>query len=1341
MGVTGFFRDPEFFDLLAARIVPGMMEARDPDDPIRVWVPGCSTGEEAYSLAMLLREQAEECNLRVETQIFASDADPAAVAAAHAGLYPGDVAADVTPKRFDRFFRSDGGLCRVREEVRENMVFTLHNVLSDPPFIRQDLINCRNLFTNLSRKTQHKILPLLFHALKPGGTLLLGPSGKAGEHEELFEVVDKRWKVFRRKKATLRQPVCLPVIDRLRQSRSAEEEADRQKAFRPRAIIERELLKLRACPAILVNRKTEVLGQYGELGPYLCVPEDGLCVDLDTIARDHLRVHLRNALQLAEGRGEAVRLQNIRFGRNGDRLCDLAVHPVEEQAGQPLFLILFEEHPAGSISAGGLSAIPPDFHRDDVIRLLEEQLRRPGEQPQSSIVNQGRPREDLRSSNEEPTSLNEELEEVQAVNEELAALNTDLQTRLAELGQVDLSGRRQMVNTAQDITERIWLEKQLAEREELFRALFENFHLPMLVLDMESGAILKANPAAREYYGYDGPTLESMHIGQINVLPPEDIRRNLERAAGQERKRFEFTHRLASGELREVEVASGPVMAAGRRVLFSIVLDIADRKRAESALREREDQMRLFVEHAPAAIAMFDRDMRYLAVSRRWLADLNLPADVLGKNHYDLFPDLPERWKEIHRRCMEGTSARHDNDRFERQNGSVIHLKWEVQPWYAASGKVGGIVIFSEDITERKEAVEILRRKTAEMDALLSSVQDYLYIFDAGGRFMFANRKLLDLWGLSLEEASGRTMRELEYPAEVEAALDTARRSVFRTGRIVTNETRYTSPTGVEGAFENILAPVLNAEGNVVFVAGSSRDISEKARIFRELRQAKERAESADQAKSRFLANMSHELRTPISGIVGAIQVLAGEDVSPRQAELLEVMEHSATALLHTLNDILDLSKSTSQGIELHEEAFDLEALVRNTTKIFAFQAAKKHLTLTVRVARKAKEYFLGDEYRLGQILRNLVSNAVKFTETGGVEVVVDSDGDGPKDAMSLCIAVRDTGPGIPEEQIGSLFVEFRQLDDSYSKKHGGTGLGLAISKHLAEMMGGRIMVESAVGRGATFTLRIALRPVQSCRLQGAADQHFAVTGPLHILAAEDNELNRMFMRAMLEEQGHRVTFACNGTEVLAALRRDKFDLVLMDVQMPGMDGVQTTRAIRSGEDKHLPANIVIIALTAYAMQGDREKFIGAGMNGYIAKPFSMEMFDEALRSVSYSPRDNASDGQATEFDPKTTERLGRMPRKVRTDMVSLYKIQASEKTDAICEAVFQGNRSAAADEAHSLAGAVGILGMSVLRKKLLKLERLLRSDGTPSGEELTALRGALLRSVHDLEALFADTK
>jgi signal transduction histidine kinase/DNA-binding response OmpR family regulator len=502
---------------------------------------------------------------------------------------------------------------------------------------------------------------------------------------------------------------------------------------------------------------------------------------------------------------------------------------------------------------------------------------------------------------------------------------------------------------------------------------------------------------------------------------------------------------------------------------------------------------------------------------------------------------------------------------------------------------------------------------------------------------------------------------------------------------------------------------------------------------------AKEEALAASRAKSEFLANMSHEIRTPMNGVVGMTSLLLETPLTARQQDYVKTVRASGEALLALINDILDFSKMESGSLAIGRAPFSLRAVVEDSLEIVAPLAAIQGLALRHAIAEETPEALVGDVARTRQILVNLLGNAVKFTPRGEVRVELSAQ---PLDGgrYEAHFAVVDTGIGIPGEELDRLFVAFDQLDGSLARQQGGTGLGLAISRRLTELMGGRIWVESTVGQGSTFHFTLpgeaAPAPPRRPADPVGMDRGLARRHPLSILLAEDHPVNRRVMVGLLEHLGYEADLASNGLEVLAALECRSYDVVLMDIQMPEMDGLEVTRRIRlhTGQPRagrHQPR---IVALTAHAMSGDRERCLAAGMDGYLSKPVQIAELEAALAAAS--PREAQEEALPDPLDRKCLD----LVRDLRDGeglvgtLIEAFLTTSAADYAAVLQGADEGRWSDVGRTAHRLRGGCGVLGALRVSEVCRAIEERVRAARTGElgplverlGQELERARAAL---------------
>ncbi|MEF2230629.1 MAG: ATP-binding protein [Pseudodesulfovibrio sp.] len=518
-----------------------------------------------------------------------------------------------------------------------------------------------------------------------------------------------------------------------------------------------------------------------------------------------------------------------------------------------------------------------------------------------------------------------------------------------------------------------------------------------------------------------------------------------------------------------------------------------------------------------------------------------------------------------------------------------------------------------------------------------------------------------------------------------------------------------------------------------------------RARMERELRTANRMAQDATRAKSLFLANMSHEIRTPVGGILGMAEMMAALELPADLREHVDMIRDAARSLLTIVNDVLDLSRVEARRLQLVPADFDLRTMLDRTLAPFAAEARQKGIEFALAVDPGVDGSVRGDASRLAQVLRNLVGNALKFTAKGFVRVAVGQRDFAPG-RRCLGFTVADSGEGIPPEMQDSIFDTFVQGDSSARKRHQGTGLGLAICRELVAMMGGEIRVESEPGRGSVFAFTVCFADAGRAA-DPAPDAGGA--GPsrrLHLLLAEDNPLNQRFLTHFLTWAGHRVTVAGSGVEALEALSRHgrDLDLVLMDIQMPAMDGFETTAAIRAGDGEAFDPAIPIIALTAYAMKGDRERMVEAGMNGYVPKPVEMDVLTRAMARCldgldrepadGPEPQPTAPAGEV-DFDMDALASRYRGNVGLLREVLALFRSEAAEKL-----ALFDRGRAAddpamLREAVHGMANlASHVLALSVVRRARELETQCCKGREGGFGEELARLRADFVRLADRVE-------
>jgi len=533
--------------------------------------------------------------------------------------------------------------------------------------------------------------------------------------------------------------------------------------------------------------------------------------------------------------------------------------------------------------------------------------------------------------------------------------------------------------------------------------------------------------------------------------------------------------------------------------------------------------------------------------------------------------------------------------------------------------RVRGAVIIREDVTRWIEMERIAVGEHNRLRELLNATTDSAVLIDANGRFVALNDEAARRRSCSVDDLLGKSIYKNLDP---ETSL--FRRAMCEKVLAGAGPIQYEEQIG-NRIFWVSIYPVLDSQGAVTHLASFSREITERKHMEQALIQARQRAEASFVAKTQFLANISHELRTPLNGILGAAQLARMDTLTEDQSELWQIVGESGERLLQAINSLLDLADISSHALQPSMRSFDLHRCVASVTGNFLVQARLKGIELSAEVDPTVPAVVAGDEFRLRQILVNLLSNAIQCTQSGHVLLSlkriesIDLHGEGIfacAGGLPLLFTVEDTGVGIPPEKLPHIFESFSLAEDTLTKRYSGSGVGLAICKGLVELLGGRIWAESTPGAGSTFSFTVSFwQPEEdtAAELSDNADGH---RNEARVLIVEDERNNRFTAARMLARRGYTVLEAENGREALQVLRTTPVDVILMDIQMPVMDGITATKLIRNGELHTIDRNIPIVALTAYATSKDRVRFLREGMNDFVTKPFKATDLVNAIRKA-----------------------------------------------------------------------------------------------------------------------------
>lgn len=1183
IGVTKFFRNPETFEQLQHNIFPKIFANKRNDDVIRIWVAACSTGEEAYSLAILLTEYSERIGANQEIKIFATDIDADALQVAAAGEYSESTVADVTAERLAKFFiKRDNGGYIIHPKVRKKVVFAQHDLTSNPPFNRLDLISCRNLFIYLQPAIQERILHLFHFALNKQGYLMLGESETVteGAGVAMFSCEDKHHKLYRarigvtpalprwRDLPSLPPAIATPITPMA----TAQRNPSRQLS----EYLQRLLLDKFLPACVLINDRLDVLYLSRRVGPYLelrGIPDYNLLRMVPESVGAYARAAVNNALKHHK---QVVYKAIVDTHSNEVRNLTLLVEPLPQKqtGGLSLLLLTFEEN-----TLPNTEEIPMEFSGDtrQYMEEMEKELSYTRETLQATIEELETSNEELQSTNEELLAANEELqatnEELHAVNEELITVNAEHQYKIHELEQlnetVDNLLRCSRVGT-------VFLDRDLSIRR-FTPSIREEIHL-------RESDIGRPFMDIRHHLNY--PELHADLLEVMHTNTPRDVELQAE-----------------SGNWYLAQLS--PYLTLDGRVEGCALnlVNITERKRAEQRIHDTQERLQLAVE--TGGIGIWELDLRTNEL--QW-DDMMLYLYGINQEH---FSPSYEIWQQlIHPEDLSSI----ENALYKIKNGELLHFSQQFR-----------IICSTGELRYLRSQAKIRRDAMGQAVSLLGISWDETHDVE-NTRLLQATQRLGKVGGWELDAATLQTVwtqevyriHELEvgtftdkemginfYHPEDIPHLRNAMESCIEHGRAFDLECRFITAKG-NHLWVRTMGEAVYVGDKVVKLRGLFQDITARKQAENELVSARFAAEAANHAKSAFIANMSHELRTPLNAVLSFAQILAkATDLNNEYQRMAQTINRSGEHLLTLLNDVLELSKIEAGQFELNVEECEIQYFIKNVINIFQVRAQQKGIKLEWRIQPGVPTIVEIDARRVRQILLNLLGNAVKFTEIGSVQLCCNYIDEW------LYFTVRDTGIGIAPDQQERIFHPFQQ-EGSERYKAVGTGLGLSISERLTKLMGGLLTLESRPKQGSTFFLQLPAKTTTSIGNNGLLTQQNVelehvnsyertdgVTTPFNILIVDDIHDNLDVLQAFLQPLNLIISVASSGEQCLEYLQSQPSpDLIFMDMKMPGISGIETTRQIRQTYPK-LP----IIAVSASVLNEDRENFQAVGCNGFISKP------------------------------------------------------------------------------------------------------------------------------------------
>ncbi|MCC9599106.1 PAS domain S-box protein [Stieleria sp. JC731] len=1322
IGVTRFFRDTESFELLTTHAFPKLIEQIE-DSEFRAWVCGCASGEEAYSIAILLNEAYERAGRQPNFKIFATDAHQESLQFAAAGIYDAKKI-ETLPERYRaKYFRKRRDGFYVTPELRRHIVFAPHNVVSDPPFTQMHLVTCRNLLIYLQPTTQRKALSLLHFALCTQGILFLGPSESPGDLADEFDSLQKGHKIYR-KRRDLRLPteVRMPIARRHERRGvspffQSEQQVETRNDILP-SLYDTLLGKVMP-PSILIDENNQVLHTFAGSEPFLKVvigrPTTNVLEMIYPAARNSLSAAIQHTLR----GGEPVRYSGLPHPSDPSREVRLIVEPIKlESNGRLYLLVQFED-----MQAAATSYTEAEYHNVDIgtvaaarIETLEQDLSYTQQNLQATIEELETSNEELQATNEEMVAANEELtstnEELHSVNEELYTVNAEHQKRVKELDESNTDmqnllatthvgvlfldrelqirrytpafgkllylesqdiGRKienflarvaddtfiQQVNTVLDERREIEWEVTIADKVYFTRAIpywtgsevdgvvislvdissrketeadLEQFKfmadasIDAQALIDEQGQITYANEQLAKLLNTTvEDTVHSSILKIDNQLDQIGFGEAFSEARNKGGLIYETTLQTIEDSIVPVEIALTYVTLREKGFLFAAIRDITERKQAESRRRLLEQA----IETVETGVVISDptKDDNPITFANTGFEKITGYSvdEILGRNcrlmqGAETDPDDVQKLRtsiKNHQSCR--TTIRN-----HRKNGEPFWNDLHITPVKDNAGETIAYVGIQTDVTERIEASLALERNERMTRLLLNSTAEGIFGMDQQGTCTFCNQTCVRMLGYSdAEELIGKDIHDAIHHTSIEG--DTINREDSMMHRALRqSESDHADSDQVFWRADGTSFPVeywihpLIEKGISIGAVVTFVDITKRREEERRLRHMQREADAANAAKSRFLANMSHELRTPLSAILGFTQIVDEEIENEEVRDKLATIKRNGEYLLRLLNDVLDLSRIESGKFSTDPMVIRLDEFLTDIEQTMQMRAIEFETELKVELENPLPESLNTDPARLRQILINLTSNSIKFAAGGHAKVVVRHHQ--RDDGQWMEFEVSDDGIGMSQEQVDRLFEPFTQASQTIHQRFGGTGLGLSICQRLAKALSGTIEVESREGEGSSFRVTLPVDPATELKDLKLGERRETDPLPQHqssddrsiagsrILIADDRRDIRYIAQHFLSKAGCLIETAENGRQAVDKVIESHqtgqpFNLVLMDIQMPILNGMQAIEEIRN-RDLELP----VIALTADAMKGTRRKLISLGFDEYLTKPISSKV-------------------------------------------------------------------------------------------------------------------------------------
>ena len=1160
IGVTRFFRDPAVWESLESRIVPRLAEESSAESGLRAWVAGCATGEEAYSVAMLLLDSTAGRSPAIPVKVFATDVHTRALERAGQGIYDAESLANVDERRRRQYFiaRSDGRF-QVAPHLRHAVVFARHDLLKDAPFTQLDFVSCRNLLIYFRPAAQKHALSILPYGLRIGGALLLGPSEAPGDIAGEFEAIDEPCRIYLKRRLTRRPPVLSMTKPIVGLPRSRPQPTDTPLLSLYDAVLDHVM------PAsFLIDGDRNMVDSFGGAERLLRVRRRRASTDFLDLVPDTARLALAAGLTRAARERTPIRFDGIEWpspdGSAGK--VDLRVDPLESD-GKPVAYLVSVVSEADSTET---SSVPARVDMGEMsaerFSALEQELKHSRETLQSTLEELESSSEEMQATNEELTASNEELqstnEELHSVNEELHTVNAELQAKIQELSDLNHD----------------------------MRLLFENIEAAIVFLDSEL-RIRRFTPRAAVLFGLmehdQGRPFTSFQHPFRRASLMDDIAacRNAGRPS-----EYEVLDSHGGTHLVRINNYVGPDGAYG------VVLSVTDLT-ALAAARKRFELLSSIVDSTGDPVIGLDHQQRVTAWNPAAVRLYGLAEEeALGMPLERLIPaEYRTEFRTAFENAWSGSVINLEAVQV-RQDGTPIAISTTLSAVREPDGTIIGVSKIDRDIRERKQREQALAERERRLADLYDHSPDiFAYVDLASGRILECNETIRRSLGYSSEELAGIPFGSLFSP-ESRETLRALEETLRRVGEVREVEMTLIRKNGTRLDISLSATGERDDRGNVVRSRTVAHDITVR-------RQASQALLEASRTRERFLAVVSHELRTPLYAIRSATSLLShpNADETTRN-RAIEVLNRQASQMTRLLGDLLDVSLITHSQFELSRVPLDLREPVRTAIDAVVTSRIKENVRV-VAVLPEEPVPLLGDPARLEQVFTNLLNNAVRHSPAGA-KVVVSLERCGTLARAT----VTDEGDGIAPDQLQGIFELFGRSREAATRSSG-LGLGLGIARRIVAGHDGRIHAESeGLRRGARFIIDL---PLYDAPAAAVAD---ADRSGARVVLIEDQEDACDMARSLLQMRGHEVIVAMSGSEGISAILQHQPDLALVDISLPDIDGYAVVREVHARLGRSIP----LIALTGLGQPEDIKRSHEAGFARHLTKPFDIENLEQVIQ-------------------------------------------------------------------------------------------------------------------------------